>query len=72
MSQKILVRMAKIMMPKFRRHMNSKNGIKTRQKKDINDVNTIFNGAWKKDSLRSAILGKKKMIMELKKKHYYE
>jgi hypothetical protein len=45
MSQKILVRMTKIMMPKFRRHMNSKNGIKTRQKKDINDVNTIFNGA---------------------------
>jgi hypothetical protein len=45
MSQQILVRMTKIMMPKFRRHMNSKNGIKIRQKKDINDVNTIFNGA---------------------------
>jgi hypothetical protein len=64
------MRMAKMLILKFRWHMKN---IEIRYRRcNMKGVKTVFNNVGKKDSLRSTIIDKMKMIMKLKKKtHYY-
>jgi hypothetical protein len=62
------MRMAKMLILKLRWHMNNMKNIEIRYRRcNMKGVKTIFNNVGKKDSLRSTIIDKMKMIMKLKK-----
>jgi hypothetical protein len=64
------MRMAKMLILKLRWHMNNMKNIEIRYRRcNMKGVKTIFNNVRKKDSLRSTIIDKMKMIMKFKKKN---